>query len=55
MAVDCLHHGGDCDEATITLASQIAPTTTATSVLTTTVITAPTNYTIYLPLVYRTP
>jgi len=38
--VDCLHHGGDWDEATITLASQIAPTTMTTSVLATTVITA---------------
>jgi hypothetical protein len=44
---------GDWDEATITVASQITPAMTATSVLTTT--TAPANYTIYLPLIYRTP
>ena len=51
--MDHLHHGGDWDEATITLASQIAPAMTATSVLTTSV--TPANYTIYLPLVYRMP
>ncbi len=38
-------NGGDWDEATITLASQIAPTTTATSVLTTTAVVPCTDLT----------